>query len=318
MKAKFIVAVAAAALLAGCFKDVSYKTNYILKPLVQELSNDPNLPFEGLKAYAFDVDTAFYTVASYEDALNGVIALKDNHAEQISTPTATAEPYAFEGSVGWMQMPLSSPTQMIVAVDPTNRLYGYTQQDLGENLPNLYVTVIFKPWKEGNTYKDGNWRFFNDFYEPPVYLDCFIEPSIQAEEGGPTAEISSLRAYAFAADTTAWYLASYEDALAGKITSKSDESTTRTNPNFTAYPEEDSPLYRMQVSEQTLMVVVVDRTEQLYAYSKQVVDLRGESVTFPIIFRAWQNAWISVENGWRVVNPKYDPNPETPIQTARR
>ena len=36
MKAKRILPLlAAAALLAGCFKDVSYKTNYVLKPLAQ-------------------------------------------------------------------------------------------------------------------------------------------------------------------------------------------------------------------------------------------------------------------------------------------
>lgn len=33
------------------------------------------------------------------------------------------------------------------------------------------------------------------------------------------------------------------------------------------------------------MVVVVDRTNRLYAYSKQVVDLEGETVTLPVVFR---------------------------------
>ena len=60
MKAKRILPLlAAAALLAGCFKDVSYKTNYVLKPLAQAQTVDPVEPFEGLKAYAFDADTAF-------------------------------------------------------------------------------------------------------------------------------------------------------------------------------------------------------------------------------------------------------------------
>ena len=83
MKAKRILPLlAAAALLAGCFKDVSYKTNYVLKPLAQAQTVDPVEPFEGLKAYAFDADTAFYTVASYEDALNGVIARKDDLSDR--------------------------------------------------------------------------------------------------------------------------------------------------------------------------------------------------------------------------------------------
>lgn len=311
MKGKRIIWFLAAALLVGCFKDVSYKTNYVLKPLAQELSGDPNLPFEGLKAYAFAADTAFYTVATYDDALAGVISLKDNPSEKISTPIATAEPYELEGTQGWMHMMLSSPTQMVVAVDPTHRLYAYTQQDLGENLPNLYVSLLFKPWKEGFAYKDGNWSFYNQFYVPPTYVDCFIDPSVQAVEDGPTAEISNLKAYAFAnADTTAWYIASYDDAVAGKITSKSDDSFTRNNPNFQAFKEDNSTLYKMSVSAPLLMVVVVDRTDRLYAYTKQEVDLDGEAVTFPqLIFRSWKEQWIDKDNtnGWVIVNPAQAP-----------
>ena len=39
MKTKRIILfLAAAALFTGCFKDVSYKTTYVFKPLEQELS----------------------------------------------------------------------------------------------------------------------------------------------------------------------------------------------------------------------------------------------------------------------------------------
>ena len=44
----------------------------------------------------------------------------------------------------------------------------------------------------------------------------------------------------------------------------------------------------MEVSSPTLMVVVVDQTNEVYAYSKQEVDLDGEPVTFPIVFRTWR------------------------------
>lgn len=322
MKARRITyLLAAAALLAGCFKEVSYKTNYVLKPLAQELSGDPTLPLEGLKAYAFNADTSFYTVASYEDALNGVICLKDNPSETIATPAATAEPYVQEGAVGWMQMLLSSPSQMVLTVDPAHRLYAYTQQSIPENLSDLYVSVIFKPWKEGFSYKDGNWMFFNEFYTPPVYLDCFIDPSAQSEEGGSTSEISNLKAYAYAVDTTAWYIASYDDAAAGKIISKNDVSETRTNPNFQAYLDSESGLYKMEVSTPTLMIVVVDRTNLLYAYTKRVVDLEGASPTFPVIFRLWKQSWIDREDtdGWVIVNPKFAPDdPDTQTQALRR
>lgn len=317
-----ILILAAAALLTGCFKDVSTRTIYVIKPLVQDLSGDPYLALEGVQAYAFDADTAFYTVASYEDALAGVASLKRTPSQQLPA-FAAGEPYEREGTSGWVQMPLSNATQMILAVDTEHRIYAYTQQELAENLPILYVALPFKPWKEGFSYKDGNWSYYNEFYTPPTYLDCFIEPAVQSEESGATAEISSLKAYAFAADTTAWYIASYDDAVAGKITSKDDDSFTRSNPNFTAYKEEGSALYKMQVSTQTLMVVVVDRVNKLYAYTKKEVDLEGTSPTFPVLFRPWVQQWIDTEepNGWIVVNPELDPDPDKDSQTqtqARR
>ncbi|WP_290540193.1 hypothetical protein [Alistipes sp.] len=316
MKAKQIIPLLAAALLAGCFKDVSYKTNYILKPLAQAQPVDPIEPFEGIKAYAFAADTLFYTVASYEDALNGVIARKDNLSERNSTPVATAEPYAQEGTKGWMQMPLTAKTQMVVAVDPVNKVYAYTQQELAENFPTLYVSLIFKPWK-GFSYQEGSWSFYNKFYTPPVFLDCFIKPSVQLAEGGETSKIANVKAYAYAADTTAFYIASYDDAVSGKLTAKVAGVAPPTSP-FSAYEEKNSGLYKMEVSSATLMVVVVDRTNRLYAYSQQTVDLKGEAVTLPVVFRPWRAKWIYVEEGWRFVDASRAPETKPKTQSRRR
>ena len=113
----------------------------------------------------------------------------------------------------------------------------------------------------------SNWIFRNQFYVPPTYLDCYIAPSVQAEEGGETTEPSKLKAYAYAVDTTAWRIASYVDAAAGVITSKNDPSQTRSNPNFTASKEESGD-YGMEVSSSTLMVVVVDPVSYTHLSSR--------------------------------------------------
>ena len=296
---------------AGCFKETSVKTDYVLKPLTQTLSTDPYVALEGVKAYAFDADTTLYTVASYEDALNGVISRKGQLSEQITSPVATSEPYGQEGATGWVHMSLSSPTQMVVAVDTQHRLYAYTQQELEVNLPNLYVVLPFKVWKEGNSYKDGNWSFYNEYYTPPVYRDCYVDAKVQLVEGGETASIAKMEVYAYAADTTSWFLASYDDAVSGKITSKADTTETRTIPSFQAYADGDTGLYKMSVSSENLMVVVADRSDRLYAYTQQTVDLAETApLTFPsLVFRPWRGIWIDKTdtNGWTVVNPSYDP-----------
>lgn len=311
-RGRIITLFTAVVLFAGCFKEVSYRTDYVLKPLVQENSGDvvQLLPEGKAQAFAHAADTVFWEVASYEDALAGIITRRDNPTEKQTVPLVTAEPYQQEGIAGWLSMRIDKPSVMVVAVDTEHRIYGYTQQEIAENFPKLYVSVVFKPWKEGTEYKDGNWIFRNQFYVPPTYLDCYIAPSVQAEEDGETTEPSKLKAYAYAVDTTAWRIASYIDAAAGVITSKNDPSQTRSNPNFTASKEE-SGAYGMEVSSPTLMVVVVDQINEVYAYSKQEVDLDGEPVTFPIVFRTWRPEYLYVEEGWRVVNEKNaDPEQE--------
>ena len=183
MKTKRIILfLAAAALFTGCFKDVSYKTTYVFKPLEQEKSGDPTQILADAKLYAFAADTSSWEVASYKDALAGVISQRGNRNEKISTPLAAGEPYEQEGVEGLLQMSFDRSSVMVVAVDTKNELYGYTQQEVPENTPKIYVTLIFKRWKQGYSYKDGKWLMFNDSYTPPIYIDSQVTAQLQAED----------------------------------------------------------------------------------------------------------------------------------------
>ena len=194
MKTKRIILfLAAAALFTGCFKDVSYKTTYVFKPLEQEKSGDPTQILADAKLYAFAADTSSWEVASYKDALAGVISQRGNRNEKISTPLAAGEPYEQEGVEGLLQMSFDRSSVMVVAVDTKNELYGYTQQEVPENTPKIYVTLIFKRWKQGYSYKDGKWLMFNDSYTPPIYIDSHVTAQLQAEEGAEPTVPSNLR-----------------------------------------------------------------------------------------------------------------------------
>ncbi len=308
VRIRILYILCAAVLLSACFKDVSYDTNYILKPLSQASSNETAQPLEGVLAYAYGVDTTQWTVATYSDALAGIVTMKEDPSQRLSLPDAQASPYEQEGTTGWLTMPLKSERQMVVVVDPLSRLYAYTQQKLGQNLPNLYVSIVFKPWKEGFSYKDGNWSFYNEFYTPPAIIDCLIEPKTQAAEGGNLLPVT-VKAYAYAADTTAWYIASYEDAERGVITSRTG-LPQRTNPTATAYKEPDSDRYKMRISDTPLMIVVVDQTARIYAYTQLEADLHGEAVTLPLTFRPWRETWIEKEGDWCFVDDKRKPGSE--------
>lgn len=314
MKAKRITGcLAAALLLSGCFEEVSYKTDYILKPMSKQNTGDPSEPIEGAQAYTYNVDTTLWTVASYEDALAGVVSLKENPAERMTAPAAVAVPYEREGAAGWLQMRLKRSSQMVVVVDPARKIYAYTRQELSENVPQLFVSVLFEGWKEGFSYASGKWSFYNQFYKPPIALDCFLQPEVQIEEGGASAPIASgkVTAYAVEADTTAWYIASYADAAGYTVTSKSDPEVKR-SATFRAYKESDSDLYKMQVADEesplTLMVVVVDEADRIYAYTQKSVDLTGASPTYPVLFRPWLGAWIAEEDGWCFVDESRAPD----------
>ncbi len=306
----FIVSIVVALSLGACTKEVSYETNYVLRAVAQGVSGDQYTPMQGVVAYAFDADTMHYGVATYDDALSGVITHKEDASQRITTPTAQSSPYMTEEQAGWYNMTLSSPSQMVVVVDTVNKLYAYTQEEIEFNLTSLYVTLSFVLWREGSSYKEGAWSFYNDFFSPPTITDTYINPVQQIVDGGELSEISSLKAYAFAADTMQWRVASYDDAFGGKITSKTDSSLTRNNPNFTAYKESDSHLYKMQVSSPDIMVVVVDRINRLFAYTQKRIDLDADPVTLDLTFRVWREEYIYDVDGWVFVDENSIPDTE--------
>lgn len=320
-----ILVVSAALSFVSCLKEGKYDTTYILRPQVQTQSVDTAEPLAGVVAYAYDVDTLDWGVASYADAAAGIITRKDDPTQQLTEPAVRAVPY--DGTAGtpelpdgsdedsatgtptadvstWLQMPFGRSARMVVAVDPANRLYGYTMQRPQPNLPRLYVSVVFQTWKEGKAYKSGTWSFYNEFYTPPVVLKAYYRPALQTEEGGEETAFTSssqIKAYAYVADTTEWRIASYADAAAGVITRK-ESTETRDKPNFTAYFERGSGLWGMEVTDTPLMAVVVDVANRIYAYTKFVPDLAGPSPTWPVVFRTWRPEAQYKDDGWQVVN----------------
>lgn len=306
IKTRIAAAICILACFAGCFEDVSYDTSYVLKPLLQTASGSDVAPLEGTTAYAFAADTADWEVVSYEDALAGIITSRHNPAEKNNTPIATTEPYQAEGATGWLSMRIRRSSALVVAVDPTHRIYGYRQQGFGENMPRLYSTVVFRPWKEDYD-ESKSWFMRNDFYTPPLEAQYVIEPYVETTEGTTPELLSSLKAYAYAVDTTDWKVASYDDATLGIITSKYDEEETKRNPMATAARDSETGFYTMTVTSERIMLIVADTRNRRYAYSRQDIDLTGGPYSSKVTFRPWRTDSVYVEEGWRFVN-NYDPD----------
>ncbi len=319
-----------ALMLAGCFKDVAESTRYVIKPYAQAVKDDETTPLAGCMAYAFDADTAAWGVASYDDALNGIITGKLNGKTNSEPFSRSVED---SGGEGWIALDISRHSQMIVVIDTEHRRYAYTQYEKPENLPALYVTLTFNLWKEGLSFSEGKWSFYNDFYEPPVFIDCFVDVMSEAVEGDEQVRIPSSKAnvYAYDADIEKWYIASYEDAEAGIITRRDNPDETRQSPNFQGYYNAESDMFKFTASSSQLMIVAVDRDSKLYAYTQQEVDLKGESPLYTVVFRPWrrtpeyeEDGWIFIdENEYAVTPPENNEgnentDPENPTESTGR
>ena len=209
-----------ALLAVGCKKEVSFQTSLVLKSWSQESSGDELYPITEVVMYGFAADTTLYTVASYEDALAGVMTLKKSPYTTLSAQLA-GSPCFVEGYGEAQMMPAPDYQSLIVlAVNKQERLYGYTQLALVENLPYLYISVQFQPWKEASSYKNGQWWMFNDFYTPRI--GCTVRPKIQRTEGGETEFLTQSRLFAYRVENPEqWLPANWNDAEVGRLTNTS-------------------------------------------------------------------------------------------------
>ncbi len=153
---------------SSCFKETSYSTEYILRPLVQAASGGDYTPLEGVRAYAFEADSAYWHPRSYDEALAGVAT---NAAGEKMQPIAASLPHG--DSRNEVSMLVEAQNVLIVAVDTENLCYAYTNYEVAENLPETYVSVVFRAWKNDKVYKDGTWFFY------PTYIEPEPEPEVE-------------------------------------------------------------------------------------------------------------------------------------------
>lgn len=170
---KIIVLAAVAVATTSCFKKVTMDCRYHVRPYYQAESGGVAVQGEGTIAYAFAADTSQWTIATYDDALNGVLTSKTS-GEKRSDAMDRAE----QGD-STVVLQLTATPATIVVVDTVNKLFGWRMTDVVENLPDLYVSVTFRPWSVKKRYAEGAWRMNNEAYVAP-------EPEEPEEPEQPT------------------------------------------------------------------------------------------------------------------------------------
>lgn len=169
-----VVAIAA----TGCFKKVTLDCRYNVRPYFQAESGGVAVQGENTIAYAFAADTTQWTVASYDDALNGVLTSKTS-GEKRTDALVRAEQ---EEQMVVLQLTVTPVT--IIVVDTEHRLFGWRMTEVAENLPDLYVSITFRPWSTKTKYVEGPWRMNNEAYVAPEPEQPETPTAPEENEGG--------------------------------------------------------------------------------------------------------------------------------------
>lgn len=121
------------------------------------------------------------------------------------------------------------------------------------------------------------------------------------------AHAEELDSYAFYADTTEWYIASWEDAVAHRITNKTSGQTLDVPDVVGEFNAEQQYQTTLQVEQPISMLVVVNPALKLYAYRKYELPENLADIYAKLYMAAWRPTHNS--SGWTVVNRFYTDEP---------
>ena len=112
-----------------------------------------------------------------------------------------------------------------------------------------------------------------------------------------------LDSYAFYADTTEWYIASWDDAVAHRITNKTTGQTLDVPDVVGEFNPDEQYQTTLQVEQPVSMLVVVNPELKLYAYRKYELPENLPEIYAKLYMAAWRPTHNS--SGWIVVNRFY-------------
>ena len=164
--ARVAIVLVAIATMSGCFKSKTTDTLLVLKVLVEEKSGDDKNLAEDVQIYGYELENDDWYIASYDDALNGIIT--DSLATQkLTVPDLRGEKFEKEGLTQYYTaIPLTSSPTMVVVVCPSAKMFAYSFRTLDViNMTETYITLLLHKWKsayytEGADTKGGMWYIF--------------------------------------------------------------------------------------------------------------------------------------------------------------
>ena len=141
-----------------------------------------------------------------------------------------------------------------------------------------------------------------------TYFNLAVYDQMESEDQfKPSTDIDT---YAFWVDTTDWYIASWEDAVAHRITHKTSGQTLDVPDVVGEFNPEQQYQTTLQVEQPISMLVVVNPALKLYAYRKYELPENLAEIQAKLYMAAWRPTHSS--SGWIVVNRFYTTEEENP------
>ncbi len=175
--------------LAGCFKETEYRTDIIFKCYEQPVTDASYVELSGAVAHSFMADTTDYMVASYEDALQGVLTDRVTGAKLSATSSSVA--YPLDSFPSAISLEARGELVVLVVVDTEHEDYAYTNYSMGLNLQTTYISLLFRPWYQDGQFTQNKWQYVvpeGDIIETEEEEEEEIEEEIEEEEELTTEE----------------------------------------------------------------------------------------------------------------------------------
>lgn len=127
----------------------------------------------------------------------------------------------------------------------------------------------------------------------------------QATTTGSYVRATDVEMYAYAVDTTEWRIASYEDALAHRITNKTTGEVLTEPDAYGSFNPSNEYQSSIRLDAPISMLVVVCPESKIYGYRNYELPENLASVDTKLYIALWRQTHNIA--GWRIVNEFYTP-----------
>ena len=160
-------------LVVACAKQV-WRTDYVVYPLIinGEGEAKDTTVMSNSSAYVFYADTALWRIASYDNAVRGVITNKETGETKTYDLTGS-----FDEEKSVLKFTIDKGPIMMVVCNEELPMYAYKKLDIAANLAQIVFTVYFDVNKSSQTYEStgSKWTMVNGATVPE-------EPEEEEEE----------------------------------------------------------------------------------------------------------------------------------------